>query len=274
MADGSIQVTSPVAVSIVPGNPGIFSLDPSSNPRVAVAYHAYSNAHGVVSVDGTAQAGDIETITIGNRTYNYTTAPGDTLDTIRDNLVALINTDPQVMAFAAADFDRVLLLARVAGPEGNGIPYSTSASSGASTTMDSLGGPNSVLCCANIAGAPVTPQNPASSNETINVYATGLGLPVITPLNQGLINTGWIYPLDAPPTAPPDTTSLFVSSICGGSSADVLTSSLVPGSVGLFFVQLHLNPTLPTKWDTVCTIAQATYVSYPTTIQVQGPTGQ
>ena len=276
MKDGSIQVTSPVAVTIVPGNPGIFSLDAASNPRVAVAYHAYSNAHGVVSVDGTAQAGDIETVTIANRAYNYTTAPGDTLDTIRDNLVSLINTDPQVLAFAAADFDRIVLMARVAGPDGNGIAYSASASSGAATTMNSLGAVNglSLLCCANIAGAPITPQNPASANEIVTVYATGLGLPVITPLNQGLINTGSIYPLDAPATAPPDTTSLFVSSICGGSSADVLTSTLVQGSVGLFSVQLHLNPSLPTKWDTVCTIAQATYVSYPTTIQVQGSGGQ
>jgi len=276
MKDGSIQVTSPVAVSIVPGNPGIFALDPSSDPRVAVAYHAYSNAHGVVSVDGTAQAGDIETVTIGNRSYNYTTATGDTLDLIRDNLVALINTDPQVMAFAATDFDRIILMARLAGPDGDGIAYGASASSGASTTMTALGNVNgtALLCCANIAGAPVTPQNPAAANEIVNVYATGLGLPVVTPLNQGLINTGWIYPLDGPPTAPPDTTSLFVSSICGGSSADVLTSSLVPGQVGLFFVQLHLNPSLPTKWDTVCTIAQATYVSYPATIQVQGSAGQ
>ena len=137
MSDGSIQVTSPVAVSIVPANPGIFST--SVNPRVATAYHALSQAHGAVSVDGTAAGGDFETVTVGNRTYNYTTAPGDNLDSIRDNLVALLNTDPQVTAYAATDFDRIVLLARVAGPDGDGIVYNASASSGASTTMTPFG---------------------------------------------------------------------------------------------------------------------------------------
>ncbi len=265
LSDGSIQVTSPVAVSIVPANPGVFSLDPSSNPRVAVAQHAMSNAHGVVSVDGTAGAGDIETITIGGRSYSYTTAPGDTLDSIRDSLVALINTDPQVSAYAATDFDRIVLVARVAGPDGNGVAYTASASSGANETMTAFG---SALCCANIKGAMVTPENPAAAGEIIDVFATGLGLPVITPLNKSLINTGEVYPLGSPPTVP--TFSQFVSGICGGSSVDVLDATLMPGTFGTFLVEMHLNSDLPTKWDTPCTIAQNTYVSYPVTIQLQG----
>ena len=269
MSGGSIQVTSPVAVSIVPANPGVYSLDPSSNPRVAVAQHALSNAHGVISVDGTAAGGDTETVTIGSRTYTYTTAPGDTLDSIRDSLVALINTDPQVTAYASADFDRIVLLARVAGPDGNGIVYNASASNGASTTMTAFG---SALCCANIKGQPVTPENPAAAGEIIDVFATGLGLPIVTPLNQGLITTGSIYPFGSPATIP--TFYQFVSAICGGSSADVLVSTLIPGTFGTFLVELHLNPNLPTKWDTACTIAQNTYVSYPVTIQLQGSAGQ
>jgi uncharacterized protein (TIGR03437 family) len=278
MSDGSIQVTSPVAVSIVPANPCIFSQNPDangySNPRIAWAYHEFSQAHGVVSVDGTPGAGDTETITIGSRTYNYTTVPGDTLDSIRDNLVALINTDPQVTAYASTDFDRIVLLARVAGPDGDGIVYGASTSSGATETMTVLGGSPSVLCCANIAGALVTPDNPASANEIIYVYATGLGLPVVSPLNQGLITTGSIYPYGAPPTVPPDLPCCFVSAIAGGSSADVLSSVLIPGSVANFLVELHLSPAIGTKWDTVLTIAQGVYVSYPTTIQVQGTVGQ
>ena len=267
LSDGSIQVTSPVAVTIVPGNPGMFSVDPTANPRIAVAQHASSYAHGLVSLDGSAATGDTETVTVGGRPYTYTTAPGDTLDTIRDNLVALINNDPQVTASAAIDFDRIILLARVAGPAGDGISYTTSISSGASTTLTAFG---SALCCANIKGALVTPQNPAAPGEFIDFYATGLGLPLISPLNQGLITTGGIYPIGAPPTAPPFTTSLFVSAICGGTSADVLTSSLLPGTFATYLVEIHLNSSLTTKWDTACTIAQATYVSYPVTIQVQG----
>jgi len=269
LSDGSIQVTSPVAVSIVPANPGVFSYDTSANPRVAVAQHALSYAHGLVSVDGTAAAGDALTVTVGSRNYTYTVAPGDTLDAIRDNLVALIKTDPQVTAYAATVFDRLVLRARLKGPAGNGITYTASASSGASTTMTAFG---SALCCANIQGAPITAQNPAAAGEIIDVFATGLGLPIINDLNRGLINTGSIYPLGAPPTVP--TFFQFVSSICGGASADVLNSTLMPGTFGTFLVELHLNSSLPTKWDTACTIAQNDFVSFPATIQVQGSSGQ
>jgi len=271
MSDGSIQVTSPVAVTIVPANPGLFSVDTSSNPRIAVATHALSYAHGLVSVDGTASAGDVLTVTVGSRTYTYTTAPGDTLDTIRDNLLALINTDPQVTAYAATVFDRIVLLARLEGPDGNGIAYGVSTSAGASTTMTAF---SSALCCANIKGQTVTAQNPAAAGEIIDFYATGLGLPVINDLNRGLINTGSIYPVGAPPTAPPDTTCCFVAATCGGTTADVLNSTLIPGSFGTFLVEIHLSSQLPTKWDTACTIAQDTFVSFPTTLQVQGTAGQ
>ena len=49
-------------------------------------------------MDGTATAGDIATVTVEDRTYSYTAVTGDTLDTVRDNLVALINQDPKVTA--------------------------------------------------------------------------------------------------------------------------------------------------------------------------------
>jgi uncharacterized protein (TIGR03437 family) len=268
LSDGSIQVTSPVAVTIVPANPGVLSQDPLASPRVAKAYHLLSQAHGVVSIDGTVVPGDTESVSIGGRTYTYTSAPGDTLDSIRDNLVALINTDPQVSATAPPMWDRILLTSRVAGPDGNGIAFSVATSSGGSTSMTTLGGV--ALCCANIRNAPVTPQNPAASGEIIYVYAIGLGLPVITPLNQSLIKTGWQYPLGAPPTVP--TFMQFVYGTAGVSSttADTLTATLMPGTFGTYLVELHLGSSLPTKWDTPITIAQNDFVSFPVTIQVQG----
>jgi uncharacterized protein (TIGR03437 family) len=261
LSDGSIQV-------IVTANPGVLSQDPLASPRVAKAYHLLSQAHGVVSIDGTVVPGDTESVSIGGRTYTYTSAPGDTLDSIRDNLVALINTDPQVSATAPPMWDRILLTSRVAGPDGNGIAFSVATSSGGSTSMTTLGGV--ALCCANIRNAPVTPQNPAASGEIIYVYAIGLGLPVITPLNQSLIKTGWQYPLGAPPTVP--TFMQFVYGTAGVSSttADTLTATLMPGTFGTYLVELHLGSSLPTKWDTPITIAQNDFVSFPVTIQVQG----
>jgi uncharacterized protein (TIGR03437 family) len=223
----------------------------------------------VIQVSGSAAAGDTLTVTIGGRSYTYTTAQGDTLDSIRDNLVAMIDTDPQVTAYAATDFDFIVLLARVAGPDGDNISYGASISSTASTTLTAEGG---ALCCANIANAPITPRNPAAAGEIIYVYAIGLGLPVVTPLNQGLIQTGYQYPIGAPPTVPSGLECCFLSAIAGqaDTAADVLESTLMPGTFSTYFVELRLNSNLPTQWDTPVTIAQAEFVSFPVTIQVQG----
>ena len=86
-ADGTVTVTTPVAVSIVPQNPGIFASDNGPNgatdPRPGFVYHASSYATGAISVDGTVQAGDVATITITSadgtisNTYNYTVQASD-----------------------------------------------------------------------------------------------------------------------------------------------------------------------------------------------------
>jgi uncharacterized protein (TIGR03437 family) len=232
-----------------------------------VAVHGSSNASGIVSVDGTANAGDIVTVNIQDRPYSYTVQSGDTLDSIRDNLVALINTDLQVSARAAGVFDRIILQARVAGPEGNNILYTASASSGAQVTVTAFSGQ---LCCANVKGAPITPDNPAVAGEVISIYATGLGLPVLNQTNSNLIVTGQQYPVGGPPTAPPGGVDTFVSSLAGGSTADVLNATLMPGSVGVFQVDLHLNGQLTTNPYTPLTIAQSVYVSNSVTIPVVG----
>ena len=157
MPDGSVMVTTPVAVTIVTANPGIYA-QPETNPSVGLVYHASSNATGIVSVDGTATAADAASVSIEDRTYTYTVQSGDTINGIRDALVNLINQDPKVTASPSGEFTRIILKARVVGPEGNGIPYSASASSSATVIMTAIG---TELCCAAIANSPVTPQNPA-----------------------------------------------------------------------------------------------------------------
>jgi uncharacterized protein (TIGR03437 family) len=122
------------------------------------------------------------------------------------------------------------------------------------------------LCCSNVAGSPVTAQNPALPGELIYVYATGLGLPVVTDATKNLIQTGIQYPPGSPNTQPVS----FVSSLAGGSTADVLSASLLPGTVGIFQVVLHLNAGLASNADTTLTIAQDVYVSNVVTFPVTG----
>ncbi len=64
-ANGSVTVTSPVAATIVPQNPGIYALA-GSDPRQGLVYHGTSSAFDLIDVDGTIQAGDIATIMIGS----------------------------------------------------------------------------------------------------------------------------------------------------------------------------------------------------------------
>jgi uncharacterized protein (TIGR03437 family) len=262
--DGSVMVTTPVAVTIVPANPGIFA-KPGTTPSVGLIYHSSSNATGIVSVDGTAVAGDTATVGIESRTYTYTVQSGDTTTGIRDALVNLINQDPEVTAAPSGEFQRIILTARVQGPDGNGLTYSASASSGASVVMTAIG---AQLCCAAIAGSLVTPQSPAAPGELVYVYATGLGVPELNDYNKDLIQTGVQYPLNGPVTSPPGDSNHFVNASAGGSTADVITATLLPGSVGLYQVLLHLNPSLATDPFAQLTIAQGYYVSNIVTLPV------
>jgi hypothetical protein len=268
MSDGSVMVTTPVAVTIVTQNPGIFA-QPGQDPRPGVILHGSSEAMGVVLVDGTVNANDVASVTIEDRKYSYTVQSSDTLDTIRDGLVTQINQDPKVSATAGITFARnIQIRARIAGPDGNGIPF-------AATTTNSSGSPqlvltptNTTLCCANIANSPVTPDNPAVPGETILVYATGLGLPVITGDNQPFINTGVPYPQGGPVTVPVN----FVSSLAGGKTANVLSATLKPGMIGTFEVTLQLNSDMPSDPLTNLYIAQDIYISNIVTFPLVNPT--
>jgi uncharacterized protein (TIGR03437 family) len=257
---GDVTVTTPVAVTIVTANPGIYA-QPNTSPSAGIVYHASSRATGIISVDGTATAGDTATVGIEDRSYTYTVQSGDTLDSIRDALVTLINQDPKVTATPSGEFDRIILTARIQGPDSNGLAYSASASSTATVIMTAIG---TSLCCAAVANSPVTPDNPAVPGELIYVYATGLGVPVLDDGNKDLIQTGVKYPVGGPVTTPVS----FVNAIAGGKTADVIAATLLPGSVGVFQVLLHLNPDLTTDPYSQLTIAQDIYVSNIVTVPI------
>lgn len=256
---GEITVSSAVAVRLIEQNPSVYTLD-SPSPSPGLTFHFSSQATGTISVDGAANPGDTPTVYIRDRKYTYRVQATDTLATIRDNLIALINAfDPEVEAFAAGPFQRIRLRARIEGPAGNGIPIKAQANTDAQVIMTAL---NSELCCANSAGAPVTEDNPAQPGETIVVLASGLGL-VGPEAAKSAMKTG--KPYDGPEINDP---LEFVSSLVGGRTANVLFAGLKQGAVGVYEVHLELNPDLPTNLKTEGWIAQSFQISNIFTIPV------
>jgi uncharacterized protein (TIGR03437 family) len=265
MPNGSVMYTTAMALSIVPANPGLYFVPGTSNPSTGILYHGSSYATSVVSVDGASAAGASATVTVNGRKYTYTATVLDTLDSIRNALVVQLNRDPQVSAAIAGVFDRIILSARVAGPEGEGITITGSASGGSlvTTVFDTT------TCCSNIAGSLVTPTNPAVPGELVIAYATGLGLPNLTDQIGPLIQTGVQYPASGPATVPEN----FVSSLAGGSTADVIQATMQPGTVGGNEVILHLNQGLVTSSTTLLTIAQNDYTSNQVSFPLVSPAG-
>jgi hypothetical protein len=106
----------------------------------------------------------------------------------------------------------------------------------------------------------------------IYVLATGVGLPVLTDTNKPFITTGYQYP--SAPQAPETSPSVAMNSIAGGKTADVISATLLPNSVGTYKVLLHLNPDLPTDPYAQLTIAQDIFVSNIVTLPIVNVAGQ
>jgi uncharacterized protein (TIGR03437 family) len=261
-ADGSVSVTSPIAVTIVPQNPGIFAAY-GTDPRPALAYHGSSNAIGLILVNGSVNAGDIATITIGTTPYNYTVQATDTLQSIMNGLVSAIDSapDPNVTAAVANQFDTIILVANTPGPAGEGIAIAQAVNNPKGSQI-SLTVYNSSTCCDNIQGAPITNDNPAVPGEVIYLFATGLG-----PTNPNNVNTGSISPSGDfnPPATPVD------SILTDQSSGNILSAALVPGLVGVYYVQFQLSSALTTDLKTQTTIAQQSFVSNVVVFPVVAP---
>jgi len=262
--DGSVTVTNAIGIPVVLENPGIFA-GGGSDPRPVIAYHASGNAVALVDVDGSITAGDVAKIIIDSNSYNYTVQSTDTLQSVRDGLIALINanSNEKVTASPAGEYARIILTAKVGGPEGNGIPIGSSVSTNATIEVSPLD--SAATCCANIAGSLVTSDNPAVPGEVITIYATGIGP---TTLSDGLTPasiTGQVYPgpaLNIPRTA-------VDNAQVGGTTANVLQAGLAVGMLpGIYEVQLQLNTSLPTNPVTQMYIAQNVFTSNIVTIPV------
>jgi uncharacterized protein (TIGR03437 family) len=261
--DGSVTVTDAVGVPLDTAAPGIFAdTTTTTEPRPAVAVHGSSSATGTFSVNGGIQAGDIGNVVIGFNTYTYTVLSTDTLATIRDAFIALINANPNelVVASAGGELTRIRVQAKAPGSAGYGIGLSTAVTTASANTGGAqlvLTATNTVTCCANTAGAPVTPANPAMPGETIIVYGTGLGL---NANNNAFSGTQYAGP----------TTSLLVavSARSGGSSVTVVSDDYKIGSVGTNQIVLELPSTLTINPQTQLTISQVFATSNIVTIPV------
>lgn len=262
---GRVLVSAPLAVLLIGENPGVFA-ETATDPRPAIAYHYSSSSTGTIAVDGTANAGDTGSVFIREREYKYTVKADDALDTIRNGLIELINaSDPEVRASIGYPFTTIKLQAKLAGPESNGIPLRASVSTGANLLLTAT---NIEMCCANVAGAPITVENPAIPGEQIIVLATGLGILQTEEAKAAMV-------AGAPYSGPDLTQPLeFVSSLIGGKTARVINCGLRRGVVGIYEVQLELNPDLPTDPFTNATIAQSFQVSNIFTIPVLNPKQQ
>ncbi|MEO8048949.1 MAG: hypothetical protein ABI833_00920 [Acidobacteriota bacterium] len=294
--DGSVTVTTAVNIQVEDQNPGIFA-DPSpgaQDPRAVMATHGSSFATGTVSVDGAIQAGDVGTLSVGGANYNYTVLATDTLASVRDGFVSLINANlgSPVVAYPAGVFTRIRLQSKIPGPDGDGTPISTDVTTPTTNTGGAqllLTATNSALCCANAAGTLITPANPAIPGETINIFTTGLGLvcssPIMNAIDFQLNFIGFCTaspdaalsaivdgaPYNGPPVNAPIGS---VSSLVGGSSAQVIFASLMVGQVGLYQITLELSPSVTPNPQTQMTISQGINTSNVVTIPIGLPPQQ
>ena len=265
-SDGSITVTNAVGLPIAPDNPGLLALQVGSDPRPAVAFHSSSFATGTITVTGGINGGDQTTVEIEDRSYNYVVQSDDTLATVRDALISLINSNTQekVTASAAPAFTSIRLQAKVPGPDGDGIVINavTSGPTSGSAGSVTLTPTNATLCCANVANAPITANNPAAPGEQIYVLGTGLGL--VAPNTARLaIADGQAYagPAQNDPVS-------AVSSLAGGASATIISAGLEVGAIGIYKIVLELSNSLTTDPLTQITISQDAFTSNSVTIPV------
>jgi hypothetical protein len=261
--DGTVTATNAIGVPVVLENPGILA-ESGEDPRPVIAFHSGGNAIALVDIDGSTTAGDVGTLTIDNNSYSYTVQGDDTLQSVRDAFISLVNANAneRVTASPAGEFDRIILTAKVGGPLGNGIPIAGTVSTSATLVISPLD--NGTTCCANIAGSQVTSSNPAVPGEVITIYATGIGPTTLADHVTPAAVTGQVY--QGPALNIPETN--VDNAQVGGTTANVLFAGLQPGLLGVYQVQLQLDSSLGTNLLTQMWIAQNVFTSNIVTIPV------
>jgi uncharacterized protein (TIGR03437 family) len=264
--DGSVTVTTAAPLYIAPANPGLFNAPASpGQPRpwpATGAIHQPGNPTSVVSIDGTITAKDTATVTVAGTNYTYTVQSGDTLLSVVNALVNLINADANspVSAAVGGAFTRVVLTAKQPGAAGSGISVGGSASSNATVTVTAY---TSTTCCNVVPNSPITTSNPAVPGEMIQLDAAGLGL-VQSPDGQ-IVNPGGGQRHTGPT---PNSATNPVSATMNGVTAQIVAAGLPVGNIGRYVVQMIVPSDLGSNATTPVYIAQNAFISNTVTIPV------
>ena len=96
--------------------------------RLAAFVEGTTTVPGTVRIAGTATAGQTVNVTLAGTLYTYTTVPGDTAETVIQELASLINDDPNVSAtLDNSDPDNPKLSLQLRNPDsGLTIPFAVS----------------------------------------------------------------------------------------------------------------------------------------------------
>ena len=151
-----------------------------TDPRPAKVYHAYSNASGAVSIDGSIAAGDVGTrLPSIKRLTNTQSRPATPCRPCSNAFVNLINSDPECGGHRhprQCVSPAFILQANIAGPDSNGISLFRFRHHG--DRSDSERAFPLTLCCANqlrmLAGHHRITL-PIPGEIRLPVLATGLG---------------------------------------------------------------------------------------------------
>ena len=268
-SSGPATVTSAMPVYIAPANPGLFNAPSfAGQPRpwpITLATHQTGNSTAVISIDGSVTAGNIATVTISGVAYNYTVLSTDTLLTITQALINLINaTDTNVTASLGGAFTRIILTAKQPGAAGDGISIAGSVNTNANVSVTAY---NSVTCCVVTPNSPITAANPAAPGELINVSGVGLGAIIdATGTSQGALLNGNPYSGPALNTA-----VSFVTATMGATTTQVINALVPQGSYGIYNMQMIVPTGLPTNSATPLYVAQNAFISNTVSIPVGPP---
>jgi len=236
--NGADTMSAPLSLAWDPVDKNLFVAD-TYNQRILVytaseqdlPYNAVLNSASVtiyaldtVTIGGTIKAGNTVELTIGTSantttvSYTYTIQNGDTFTSIVNGLVALVNAgngDPNAIASADTEADRVVLTARTPGALGNNVTVTTTATGSitAATATPNFAGGSSTASIApgtlvsffgsnlsdQTASADVSAQLPLTLGG-VQVYFNGVQSPLLyvsptqinaqLPFNFGFAGTG------------------------------------------------------------------------------------